>query len=100
MWMKPIRPNVILLATGVIAIVLMLVSLSFDFLKSFVPAEAWWDGAVVGGIVSTIFLVMGAAIGGLVSTMSQVAVDPPEPDPPTVPADVHSELVKTALDKN
>ena len=71
-----VRPNVIALA-------ILICALAWMFSQTF---------ASLGETVATVLI--STTIGGLIATMGQVGTDTPAP---TVPADVHKELVETAL---
>ena len=88
--LEKIRPNVLVLAVFITLIEIILLGGTFAFLNSFAPDSPFWDGAVLGAVVTLFVTLQGVALGGLVSTMSSVAQDAP---PPTVPAAVHQALV-------
>ena len=91
-----IRPNVIVLASFITGLTVLLIIGTFTFLDSFVPDSPFWDGAVLGAVITLFITLIGVSIGGLVGVMSAVAQDAP---PPTVPASLVSELVAASAPK-
>ena len=93
---EKIKPNVLVLAGLVTIITGALLWGMFNFLSHFTPETEFWDGAVVGSVITLFVTIVGVAIGGLVTTMSTVAQDTP---PPTVPASTHEWVVEYLAEK-
>ena len=86
MFLNKLKPMVALLAIGVFALALIFGLKLIDILS-----EGDGDEFVLA-VVAILSMIVGIGVGGLMTLAGQVATDPP---PPTVPAEVHLEVIET-----
>ena len=75
---------------------MVMIVLMFMFLDKFIPNSEFWDGAVVGAMVTLFIGVIMSIVGGLMSTMGGVSQDAP---PPVIPAGSYDKTVEQLINR-
>ena len=94
--LKPVRLNVIYLATMVALLLVFIALRGFEWLTGFVPQTEWWNGATfMGTLIAGLNVVYGmiAMLQALVNSVTSEPEDKPEP---MVPKSVFLEGLKAA----
>ena len=80
-WMKPVRANLLYVASMAAMLLLFIGMRGFDWIRSFVPQTEFWDGATFMGVLIAIIGLAASLIALIQTVVSSLANDAPDPPP-------------------